>query len=113
MANWQHLSAPPSKNESRVVIRFLMAIIIKMDYQCMATQDAIDRIVKDGFRGREDFISRFRKGDYTRQELCDAVMGHWKDTDIKLATGWSRDYWLGMIDGEALSENRISPKRVG
>ncbi len=96
------MNTSQSISTSPAVIRFARAIHNRMDEQCPATQDAIDRIVAgEGFRGRDGILESLPH--LTRLQLLASVQSAWNDGDLKLATGFSRDYWLGFIEGEARS----------
>lgn len=87
---------------------FAAHIEVKFNCPCMATQDAIDRIVAgEGYRGRQSMLDVLRGPHHTSVEFCASVLSAWKDRDILLATGRSRDWWLALIeapDGLALEK---------
>lgn len=84
---------------NRIQFIFAQAIESRMDEVCPAIQDAIDRIVTaEGFRKRCGMLEVLRSGNYLRSDFCSALLSAWKDADIQLATGHSRDWWLELLD---------------
>ena len=73
---------------------------------CPATQAAIDRIVHDQFRSREQMLETLRSEAWTTERFCCALLEGWKSRDLTLATGHSTDWWI-------MTMNRLSASEVG
>ena len=102
---------------NRALLMFSRAIEAKMDGMSPATQDAIDRIVAaEGFRGRSGMLEVLRGGaHYRASDFCSALLSAWKDKDLRLATGKSRDEWLHLLDASSdqLSADRSAANQAG
>jgi hypothetical protein len=78
---------------------FANTIAIQCDVPCPAIQDAIDRLVSgEGFRGRNGMIEAMRSPLYTALNFNSSLLSAWKETDIKRATGQSRDWWIRLAE---------------
>jgi len=85
------------------VSKFIRCVTNGMDTECPATQDAVDRLVAaESFRGRKGMLEVLNT--YSRQDLCRSLLEAWRDEDLSRATGFSRDYWLGVVEGEAAGQ---------
>jgi len=82
---------------------FAAAYEAACERECVATQDACNRLAADIRGGRSELLSRLRSDTFRGyggevDGLHDLLMVAWKSADVLLVTGKTRDAWLTAID---------------
>ncbi len=86
------------------LIAFARAVEARANITCMATQGAIDRIASEYRAGRAGLLAALT-GSFAeetmamrREDFVSALLCVWvKDGDVRLATGYGRDFWFGLL----------------
>lgn len=84
------------------------ALVAKCEYECPATQDAIDRMTKEFAHSRSRMFEVLDPayGLYTDSNLHETFMVGWlDDKTVLLATGRTRDSWMDLLNEQ--SKRRI------
>lgn len=78
---------------------FAMTIEARLDYQCPAVQDAIDRLVAgEWFRSRSGMLEVLRSPNYSAVDFNASLLSAWKAADIELVTSHTVDWWLALAE---------------
>jgi hypothetical protein len=83
-------------------IRMMFAAVVeaKCDWECMATQDAVDRLLTQvsAGRNRTEALAHMRNRVlYTTMDFYWSLT-YMTPSDVQLVTGHSRDWWLAVHD---------------
>jgi hypothetical protein len=93
---------------------FASSLEARMDYECPATQSAIDSLVAfEGFRGRRGMVEVLCGQNYDDLDFNSSLLSAWNDKDVLLATGRSRKWWLNLAEsmGKRIGEMTLSEVR--
>ena len=85
---------------------FLACLKARAEYECMATQDAIEALA-DEFGSRAHMFEVFTWPMFTDAHLCDLVMVAWAKAPLKLATGRSRDEWIAIFNRPSCGAHNV------